>query len=327
VLRRSSVPALLASTALVAAAAAGALTPVAPSGPPAGVRSDRVQATSGGRLPRQLPFRARAVAAIEPRLTWGPPRLRNPRVLNVGDGIAPIKLDPARDYVLRLPAARAARRPLGLVVTGGRNIVLRGGLVDVLDGAALNGEIQRRAMYLKGQTGVVFVEGVRFISSTKIALTEGINLDQRLGATVILQNIRLAPLRGSYTTNHADGLQTWAGPRRLLVDGLWMDTNYQGLFLLPNQHFSGPAPQMFYLRRVSILGQPGSGYLVWRSRAVFPLRADRVFVRPAGGPSTQPARYLWDPSRLLAGVTPVWDPPQVATTAGLGYLTPGYPVR
>jgi hypothetical protein len=180
-------------------------------------------------------------------------------------------------------------------------------------------------MYLKGQTGTVFVEGVSFYSSSAGSLTEGIDMDQRRGATVVLQNIRLGQLTGSRAGNHADGVQTWAGPRRLLIDGLSMKTQYQGMFLLPNQRFkNGPAPDLFDLRNISIVGDPGCGYLLWRDSRSFPFRVTGVYVRPGSRRLTARSRFLWDPLGTFAGVRAVADVPQVAVTSGPSYRTPGY---
>ena len=268
-----------------------------------------------------------ALAAPTPRrASWAPPALRAPITIAVGNSSTTIKLNNARDYVLRLPAGRAAVRPAGLVISGGHNVVLVGGSVDVSRGIRLaNGQVQRRAMYLKGQTGTVYVEGISFGSSATGSLTEGIDLDQRLGATVVLQNIRLGRLVGSRAGNHADGVQTWAGPRRLLIDGLSMQTQYQGLFLLPNQQFkNGPAPALFDLRNISIVGEPGCGYLLWRDRQMFPFRVTNVYVRPGSQRLTSRGQFLWDPLGTFAGVRAVTVVPQTATTAGPNYRTPGY---
>jgi hypothetical protein len=263
------------------------------------------------------------------RLSWAPPALAAPTTIQVGNSAATIALKNGRDYVLRLPAGRAAVRPAGLVISGGRNVVLIGGSVDVAGGIRTAiGQLQRRALYLKGQTGTVFLEGVSFFSSTTGSLTEGINLDQRYGATVVLQNIRLARLVGSRDGQHADGLQTWAGPRRLLVDGLFIQTQYQGMFLLPNQQFKkGPKPALFDLRNVSIVGEAGSGYLLWRDRQTFPWRLTNVYVRPGSHKLTSRGRFLWDPAGTFAPVRAVNVVPPVALGAGAVYRTPGYSGR
>lgn len=266
---------------------------------------------------------------LQRRLSWSPPSLRAPITMAVGSSSATLALDNARDYVLRLPAAGAARRPAGLVISGGHNVVLIGGSVDVAGGVRLpNGQIQRRALYLKGQTGTVFVEGVNFFSSTTGSLTEGINLDERLGATVVLQNIRLGRLVGSRSTNHADGVQTWAGPDRLLIDGLAFQTQYQGMFLLPNQQFKkGPKPRLFDLRNVSIVGEPGSGYLLWRDRQMFPWQLTNVNVRPGSQKLASRGRFLWDPLGTFTTVRAVDVVPPVVSACGTGYRSPGYAGR
>jgi hypothetical protein len=263
------------------------------------------------------------------RLSWSPPALTAPITVAVGSSSATVRLNNARDYVLRLPAVGAAVRPAGLVISGGHNVVLIGGSVDVAGGVRLaNGQVQRRALYLKGQTGTVFIEGVEFFSRTTGSLTEGIDLDERLGATVVLQNIRLGRLVGSRSTNHADGVQTWAGPDRLLIDGLSFQTQYQGMFLLPNQQFKkGPAPHLFDLRNISIIGEPGSGYLLWRDRQMFPWRLTNVNVRPGSHKLTARGLFLWDPLGTFATVRAVEVVPPVVSICGTGYRSPGYAGR
>ena len=179
-------------------------------------------------------------------------------------------------------------------------------------------------MYLKGQSGTVFVEGVRFESSTVGTLTEGVDLDQRLGAVVVLQNIALARLTGSYATNHADGVQTWAGPRKLLIDGLLIDTGYQGMFLLPNQHFTGPKPELFDFRNVSIMGETSSAYLIWKDNQVFPWHLSNVNVSPGLHALAARASYLRDSTHTFDSVNATPSVPAVASMAGVGYRSAGY---
>jgi hypothetical protein len=60
------------------------------------------------------------------RLTWAPPALVRPRTIVVNNGNANLRLDPRRDYIIKLSA-----RPLavagGLSISGGHNVVLKGG--------------------------------------------------------------------------------------------------------------------------------------------------------------------------------------------------------
>jgi hypothetical protein len=200
-------------------------------------------------------------AAAQEARTWGAPALTNPLTVTVQNGRSKLNLLEGRDYRLVMP--RPVTDAGGVVVVGGRNVVLDGGRIDVPSAPASSDPMERRGLYLKGQTGTVYVASVAIGGAT---LAEGIDLDQRRGATVVLQDIDVATVHGSYSGHHADVLQTWAGPRRLLVDGLRGATEYQGLFLLPNQHFDGPTPELFDLRHVRIDGSRSTGYLVWGQR-------------------------------------------------------------
>lgn len=258
------------------------------------------------------------------RLSWAPPALSSPTVISLTDGTGTLKLAAGQDYLVQLPTDRPVVMPQGLTISGGRNVVVIGGTIDVAGGYKASGGTTRRGMYLVGQSGTVFVEGVRFESSTSGTLTEGIDLDQRLGAAVILQNIHLDRLVGTFSTNHADGVQTWAGPRELLIDGLWIDSEYQGMFLLPNQHFTGPMPELFDFRNVSITGGSSAGYMIWKDNQVFPWHLFNVFVSPGSHAIADRSHYLWDPTNSLGAVIGTASPPAVAGTAGVGYVSPGY---
>src|SRR5204862_8143108 len=169
------------------------------------------------------------------KLAWPPPRLAHPKTVDVSTGARVLQLDPKRDYVVKMPS-----RPLvggdGLAISGGHNVVLIGGSIVVPpQGLAATGE-QRRGLFLKAQTGTIHVEGLRIGGR---GLAEGIDLDERLGATVQLENIRVDGLKARdevhFTDNHDDVIQTWAGPARLRVDHLTGHTDYQGFFLNPQQ--------------------------------------------------------------------------------------------
>lgn len=202
-------------------------------------------------------------------VTWPAPALHNPQVIDLTRATTNLRLAPNRDYVLRLPRDAPLQAPAGLTIDGGHNVVLVGGTVHVpgRSGAGL----------LENQTGTIHIEGVRF---TGPRLMEGLDLSEPKGATVELENIYFGTVHGSYTTNHADLIQSWAGPRRLLVDGLAGSTQYQGFFLLPNQHDAGPAPQLFDLRNVYINDAAGA-YALWlQTQPQVPLHLDNVSVTP-----------------------------------------------
>jgi hypothetical protein len=183
-------------------------------------------------------------------------------------------------------------------------------------------------VYLKGQTGTIHIEGLH-IGGAELA--EAFNLDQRLGAIVQLQNIRIETVRGLRAGHHADLVQTWAGPAELRIDGLTGSTDYQGFFLLPNQHFTGDAPRKFDFRRMNITGTDKAGYLLWRqTNPAFEFSLSEVWLQP-NPKRTDRDQFLWPkPStgdksweNVKIGVPPAGDfvPEGVA---GLNYVSPGY---
>lgn len=257
------------------------------------------------------------------KLAWAPPALSSPKTIDLVNGAGPLQLSSTTDYVVRLPADHAVVLSHGLWIVGGHNVVVVGGQVDVGGGYSSSGVSVRRGMYLKDQTGTVFVEGVR-LSSSSGSLTEGIDLDEPT-ATVVLENDRVDHLTGSYATNHADGLQTWAGPRKLLIDGLSIDTGYQGMFLLPNQHLSGAPPQLFDLRNVSIVGDSHSAYMIWTDGQLFSWHLQNVDVVPGTHSPADRGSFLWPKDdSALGAVAAGAHAAAVATTAGVDYVSPGY---
>jgi hypothetical protein len=199
--------------------------------------------------------------------------------------VASLKLDYGKDYRIVLPST-PLKLADGLSISGGRNIVLTGGMIESND----------RGLYLKNQTGTVHVED---LAITGQGLKEGIDLDQRLGATVQLRNIRIDTVHGSYESNHADVLQTWAGPMVLRIDGLTASTTYQGFFLLPRQFTPGANIGTWDFRNVNITATAGSGYLLWNDGATN-INSTKVRVSKAGGVTT---KMLWPGSVAWPGVT------------------------
>lgn len=161
----------------------------------------------------------------------------------------------------------------------------------ILDGCHINVTGHSGGMSLKDQLGTTWIHDVH-ISGAR--LMEGIDL-QEPDATVVLRDVLIDTVHGSYATNHADLIQSWSGPRRLLIDGLSGRTEYQGFFLLPNQWDSGPAPTVFDLRHVDIDDTNGA-YALWvgdvTGNSIPTWNVDNVYVAP------NPARtwrgwWLW----------------------------------
>ena len=258
-------------------------------------------------------------------LSWAPPVLENPQVVKVSATNRDLRLTPGQDYVVQMPATPLTGAN-GLIIGGGRNVVLVGGEISIPSGVLTNGTANR-GLYLKDQTGTVHVEGLRI---TGAGLGEGINLDERLGAVVQLQNVRVDTVRGTAAGHHADVVQAWAGPRQLRVDGLTGWSNYQGLFLLPQQYGTQAQPEVVDLRRVDLHGTGTSGHMVWRDTNAWPLAAHDVWVAPRY--PAAPDTFL-SPGGRGAG-TQAWPSVRVGTppagefvpagTAGTGYVSPGY---
>jgi hypothetical protein len=209
--------------------------------------------------------------------------MNSPETINMTSSRYSVTLDDNKDYRIVLQQSPVTVGAGGLTITGGHHVVLIGGTI------ASSG----RGLYLKNQTGTVHIERIAITGS----LTEGIDLDQRKGATVQLINIRIDQVRGSYTTNHADVVQTWAGPAVLRIDDLTASTTYQGLFLLPHQFFQGPVGSWDF-RNVGIAGTAGSGYLLWKEVGAV-IRATNVSVYKAGGSTN---KMLWPNASEWPGV-------------------------
>lgn len=271
-------------------------------------------------------------------LSWAPPTLSSPETFTVSGGNwvstgstpgkpvgSQLVLDDAKDYIIDLGSS-PVHLPIGLNLRGGRNVVCIGGTVDVEDGFVhTNGETMRRALYLYGQVGTIHIEGVYFTSSTQGTLTEGVNMDQRAGARVVLQHLKFDHFEGSYSGHHADGIQTWAGPDELFLDDIYFSTGYQGAFMLPLQQWSaGTLPTKWDWRRVSFKGNSQAGYAIWSHSEAYPWDFSDVQVRVEGR-STR-GQILWDPAGMLAPVKVLTtgEPTMRGSTAGVGYVSLGY---
>lgn len=258
-------------------------------------------------------------------LPWKPPTLTSPTTITPTDEAGKITLAAGRDYVIRLPADRAWKNGRGLWVEGGRNVVVIGGLVDVGTGYAC-GSVSagcpaslrvKRGAYFTGQTGTVHVEGVAFTSSTG-TLSEGINVSAPLARLQLLNVALRATVTGTQATNHGDCLQSWSGPVSLRVDGFTCTTAYQGAFL--NAHDTSTASVVaddWELRNVEIVGTTGAKYLLWVVAPPASVKTTAVYT--SGGLGNWDAAADWP--NVTRGRAPA---PGFATTAGPGYVSPGY---
>lgn len=272
---------------------------------------------------------------LEP-LAWAPPVLTNPITIHVGvtGGIG--RLDTSRDYVLVMP--QVPRRE-GLVIDGGRNVVLIGGEISIPHQGTNPSINQRRALHIANATGTVHVEGLLMHGDD---ISEGVQT-RAPDAIVQLQNLAILNVHARdqvrFTDNHPDVIQTWGSVRELRVDRLTGETDYQGLFFKAD--YNGPHGPV-HLRNVNMRALPTARYLFWTSNqgGGYPtMTLDEVWVAPAAGRTF--SRSVWPESgSVVTGGTASWPnlpitgvvrhglPPGgdfvPAERVGIGYVSPGY---
>ncbi|HBC88467.1 MAG TPA: hypothetical protein DCZ94_16080 [Lentisphaeria bacterium] len=268
-----------------------------------------------------IAFVSLAEDAAKPQLlSWVPPTLDKPVTVEVTNENRDLKLDKGKDYIIKMPATPLTADG-GLSIYGGRNVVLIGGEIRH-DAPLKEGQspLMRRGIYIKGSTGTVHIEGL-WITGENLA--EGFNIDLRDNNILQIQNVRVDTVHGKREAHHADVIQTWAGPSELRIDQLTGSTNYQGFFLLPNQHFKGPAPKLFDFRRINL---KDGGYLLWQG-SEFPIKTEDVWVDPAEGRSW-PDLVLWPKGSSVWKDVKQGAPPAgdfvPAGFAGIKYASPGY---
>jgi hypothetical protein len=261
-------------------------------------------------------------------LLYAPPDLVDPVTINVSNTNRGLVLDGDTDYIINMPET-----PLdtsgGLSINGGRNVVLIGGEINFSeDYSTASNSVGKsnRGLYLRGTRGTLHIEGLLVGG----VVGEGIDLSMSYGGTVQLCNVAIDTTSGALTSNHADLIQTWCGPERLLIDGFTGSTVYQGFFLLPTQ-FAAEAPLQFgtwEFNRVNLSGTTAAGYLYWLADSNFGSAPPVTVSNCWGDPNpTKTSRIQW----LWPQNDPKWDgvqqgtPPggDFVTTAGLGYVSPG----
>jgi hypothetical protein len=238
-----------------------------------------VQAGDAGQATPVTQLQPTAQAAS----AWDRPTLVDPTTIVVNASHNNLVLDQTKDYILRLTPGVDSMR-IGLTVWGGRNVVIDGGHLNVTGHSG--------GIALKNQAGTIWIHDLHISGGPN--LMEGIDLQEPVrGATVVLRDVLVDKVHGSFSSNHADLIQTWAGPSRLLIDGFTGTTGYQGFFLLPNQLYTGPPPKIFDLRNVEIDDSRGA-YALWVSdqHGPFPLHVQNVVVK-ANPVRTWRGWWLW----------------------------------
>jgi hypothetical protein len=198
-----------------------------------------------------------------PGLTWAPPALSNPitvQVQNTGQACPSVTspwqnpnqpsncmLDTTKDYILEIGHRTDAG---GLVVRGGRNVVIIGGRITP---QLTNNATDGRGLTFWNQTGTVHVEGVLIDGAGDGLL---IFAPQ---ATFQLENVRIAVAAPShnFSVNHPDVIQTWSGPAEMRIDRLTAVSDYQGFYWYRDTSVSGTVlPGRVIQKRVNVLTDP-----------------------------------------------------------------------
>ena len=243
---------------------------------------------------------------------WDRPALAHPQTITITASSYNLKLPQTQDYILRCPKHRLML-PSKLVVWGGHNVVLEHCNLHVA---------QNWVGYLQHQTGTLWIHDVHFGGAH---LTGGIQM-QEPGANVVMRDVLFDKVYGSLHTNHAELIQTWCGPKRLLIDGLTGSTTYQGLFLLPNQWCSTPLAG-FDLRHIDIDDSAGAVALwlgdVKGGNSTLPLHVSDVYINPPVKRTwrgwwlqPQPPSETW--GSAIAGAPPGGSYVKPTTTGAVG---------
>jgi hypothetical protein len=244
-------------------------------------------------------------------LSWAPPELVNPITIEVSNSSSrSLVLNSTLDYIIKI--TEPITQPNGVSIYSGRRVQLVGG--EIVAPATGVGNA-RRGLYLQEQKEYLHVEGVR-LSGGQL---EGINFNQRQGAIVQIQNCDLGFVQGAEDSNHADVIQSWAGPRILRLDRVVARTSYQGLFLLPRQFVGDLATDTWDFRNLDISGTDEAGYLVWRDDALS-ISYTNVHLYKDGGALT---KIGW-PNTDASVVTTAPQTDILLGTPGMGYVSPGY---
>lgn len=245
--------------------AAGVVAAVAVAAPPPGKGKGHVKTSTTATTTSGSTTTTTGGASM--KLAWARPALTNPLTFNVPSTGGWFKLDPTRDYVVKIGNVTAVG---GVVLEGGHNVVAIGGHITIPWAGTSPGQNARRALYLKNQTGTVHIEGL-LIDNQGGDLGEGIQIAAQ-NAIVQLENIRITDIHArdevGFTDGHPDVIQPMGGYRELRVDHLTGRSDYQGIFLKAE---SGWSLGKTDLRNVNLIGRPSGHYLFWQELAATPV--------------------------------------------------------
>ena len=286
-------------------------------------------------------------------LSWPPPPCGDANYgcvdLDVGAmGHQQLSLSPSNDYRLHLPSDRAQIG--GITISGGRNVILVGGEIDLI--APCNAFLASSCHGIdisKPTSGSVFIEGVwirnpqdPFLFSTG----DGIIVDDLASAPndITLQNIRVDGISGCAPVgfDYADVYQPLAAPGAVQrIDRLTATTNCGGLALDPDLAYSRDNTSSLNIiiknTNINVLPNKYLGntnrYAYWftyGSRSCYsgPVSLTNVYAQEPDG--TLAVNSVWPDTDQPAACVSVWNfatgqltfpnSPQIS-----GYITAGLP--
>jgi hypothetical protein len=302
-------------------------------------------------------------------LTYSPPLMTSPTTIVANDQTIAARggshrwvLDNTRDYIFEVGRITSrgpdpnTGRP-GIVVSGGRNVWLKGGHITVPmtnqpgfhrqnDANGVPYYFRRLALAFHSVQGNIFVEGTLVDGPD---LSEGILVQSHRGQYATFQNMRIDYVHARDTVgqsdNHPDVIQT-LGVGHLRMDRVWGSTDSSFSFMSSND---GPISQYTWKRihMVEIQNPPNNNVPVWqRYTSTWPMSmSDVYFTRPFGKSTNATITNIGHPvnfnsmtgvatwptdSRLTGGMTDaVISPPPAnlvpdSSQIGLGYVSPGY---
>ncbi len=223
-----------------------------------------------------------AYAESSPYLRWKPPVLEDPITLtpSTPNSFFPGELEDGQDYIINLNSisdGEKVKRTRAIQIRGGRNIVIIGGHTTLGNSAAETAAIsitrgnntstEKRIVHIEGvliEGGVLNADGETPIYHDGIVVSDPY-VDLRV------QNCRIVGIRGKLNDIHADIIQAQStdipGARAaaaIRVDKLTGTTNYQGMYLVPDDE-RGAGPALIDMHRVNLSywGPPEEGFVTY----------------------------------------------------------------
>jgi hypothetical protein len=275
-----------------------------------------------------------ATGRDDARLTWAPPPCGDAshgctdlRLRNTGRHQTP-QLAASDDYRIHLPS----RGPLvgGLTITGGRNVQIVGGEINLTTPCDDRSSACRGILISRDSPGEVYIEGVliRNPAPGRAGHTsDGIAVDDipAPNATdITVQNVRIEGIDGCDPIGdpaaHADVFQPWAAPDAVIrFDRVTGTTDCQGLQVDPDIAWSRDrrtaTSQRFRNVNIDVEANPHIGsanrYAAWftfgeRSCVAPPTVLENVYVREPDG--TLRTNSIWPDTDRPARCASVWTP-------------------